>query len=79
MYHYFLDVKAQLVASSNGSVFNNLKTDIVKSNAIALPSKIVMDEATKYYEALERLVYANAKEQLALAQLKELELLRLAL
>ena len=39
MYYHFLTERQSLVSSSNGSVFNNLKTDIVKAHKIIIPWK----------------------------------------
>ena len=46
MYYHFLAERQGLVSSSNGSVFNNLKTDIVKAHPIIIPDAETMSTVT---------------------------------
>lgn len=44
LYICFKYLRKELVSKANGSVFLNLKTDIVKNHIIALPPKEILDE-----------------------------------
>ena len=70
MYYHFLTERQSLVSSSNGSVFNNLKTDIVKAHKIIIPDPSVMEKVTSVFRKLNLQIKANAKEIVALEILK---------
>ena len=52
LYYKFIDIRSHLVNQANGSVFQNLKTDIVRDFDISLPS---IDEQNKIVEILSSL------------------------
>lgn len=62
LYYYFLDMRQKLIAASNGSVFNNLKTDIVKSQDIVVPDKLTLDRLTSIFKAYNAVIENNAYE-----------------
>ena len=70
MYYHFLNERQSLVSSSNGSVFNNLKTDIVKAHQIIIPDKNTMQAATNIFCVLNKSIKQNAQEINALIKLK---------
>ena len=70
MYYYFIDNRKSLISSSNGSVFNNLKTDIVKEHPIVVPDNETMRDLTKHFQISNKLILANAKEARALMNLQ---------
>lgn len=71
MYYHFLSERQGLVSSSNGSVFNNLKTDIVKAHPVVVPDTDTMDSVTQQFCLLNRSIKQNAKEIIALNELKD--------
>lgn len=71
MYYYFLNERQILISSSNGSVFNNLKTDIVKNHKVIIPDSETMSYVTSQFSALNKNIKANAKEINRLETLRE--------
>lgn len=71
LYYKFIDIRRQLVNQANGSVFQNLKTDIVKDFDIDIPSietqkKIVgilsnIDEKIELNNAINNNLFGQAK------------------
>lgn len=70
MYYHFLNERQSLVSSSNGSVFNNLKTDIVKAHPVIVPDEEAMANITRQFKLLNAQIKQNAKEIIALNDLK---------
>lgn len=62
MYYHFLSERQSLVSSSNGSVFNNLKTDIVKAHPVIIPDEETMKTITQQFCKFNRIIERNAKE-----------------
>ena len=62
LYYFFINERKKLVSSSNGSVFNNLKTDIVKEYPIIIPDNMTMKTVTDQFKAINQVILANAKE-----------------
>ena len=69
MYYHFLNERQNLVHSSNGSVFNNLKTEIVKTHPIIVPDKNTMNVVTNKFSELNKTIKQNARERNALESL----------
>lgn len=78
MYYHFLNERQSLVSSSNGSVFNNLKTDIVKNHRVIIPDKITMDSVTQIFKTINKSIKANAIEIDRLTNLQKMLLSKLA-
>ena len=78
MYYHFLNERQNLVSSSNGSVFNNLKTDIVKSHRVIIPDKTTLDSVTQIFKTINRSIKANAIEINNLTSLQKMLLSKLA-
>ena len=78
MYYHFLNERQSLVSSSNGSVFNNLKTDIVKNHRVIVPDQTTMQNVTGQFIAINHKIKSNTKEIIILESLKDLLLSRLA-
>lgn len=70
MYYHFLNERQGLVSSSNGSVFNNLKTDIVKAHPVVIPDEATMTTVTRLFCSLNYFIKENAEEVNALNALK---------
>ena len=78
MYYHFLAERQGLVSSSNGSVFNNLKTDIVKAHPIIIPDAETMSTVTLCFCQLNQHIKHNAKEIMALTEFRNNILSRLS-
>ena len=70
MYYHFLNERQSLISSSNGSVFNNLKIDIVKSHPIIIPDEETMAKVTQQFRHLNKVIKQNAKEINSLVELQ---------
>ncbi|MFR3009494.1 MAG: hypothetical protein ACLTLZ_06215, partial [Pseudoruminococcus massiliensis] len=53
-----------------GSVFNNLKIDIVKSHPIIIPDEETMTKVTQQFRRLNKAIKQNAKEINSLVELQ---------
>ena len=71
MYYHFLNERQSLISSSNGSVFNNLKIDIVKSHPIIIPDEETMTKVTQQFRQLNKAIKQNAKEINSLVELQD--------
>ena len=78
MYYHFLAERQGLVSSSNGSVFDNLKTDIVKAHPIIIPDAETMSTVTHCFCQLNQHIKHNAKEIMALTEFRNNILSRLS-
>lgn len=78
MYYHFLSERQNLVSSSNGSVFNNLKTDIVKTHPVIVPDKETMTKITHQFSQFNKIIKHNSKEIYALIDLQSSLLSQLA-
>ena len=78
MYYHFLSERQGLVSSSNGSVFNNLKTDIVKAHPVIIPDENTMTTITRRFCSLNHSIKQNAQEIIALNELKDILLSQLS-
>jgi type I restriction enzyme S subunit len=54
IYYFLLHNRQDILTSSNGSVFQNLKTDILKSYKIIVPSTKILIRAQKIFENLDK-------------------------
>lgn len=71
LYCYFLNVRQELVRMANGSVFQNLKTDIVKHFEIIRPDDETLDSFQKIIAPLFGLMEARQQESKQLAALRD--------
>ncbi len=70
MYYYFINEREKIVLQSNGSVFNNLKTDIVKEQSIVVPDEKTMAFVTGLFQSINKEILNNAKEAETLMDLR---------
>lgn len=61
MYYMFLFIKEKLVNLSNGSVFNNLKTEIVKNYEFQFPPIVVQKKIVSILSSLDDKIELNNK------------------
>ena len=71
LYCYFLNIRQELVRMANGSVFQNLKTDIVKDFEIVRPDDETLDSFQKIIAPLFGLMEACQQESKQLAALRD--------
>lgn len=71
MYYHFLNERQSLISSSNGSVFNNLKIDIVKSHPIIIPDEETITKVTQQFRQFNKAIKQNAKEINSLVELQD--------
>ncbi|MFW3591226.1 restriction endonuclease subunit S [Staphylococcus caprae] len=69
LYYVLIFNRQKLLQLSNGSVFNNLKTDIVKNYVVDIPSIEIQDKILKIINNIENKLDANKK---IIANLEEL-------
>ncbi|MFZ4548742.1 MAG: restriction endonuclease subunit S [Bacteroidales bacterium] len=70
--------RQEIVSSSNGSVFNNLKTEILKQYRITVPDKIVIEKLSVVLNKLNNQLLIRAKYNQTLNSILELILSKLA-
>ncbi|MEJ1336734.1 MAG: restriction endonuclease subunit S [Candidatus Sedimenticola sp. (ex Thyasira tokunagai)] len=54
LYQLFLVVRSELLMQGNGSVFTNLKTDILKNHSVVKPSEVLMSHAEGRFRELHK-------------------------
>lgn len=62
LYLYFKHIRNNLVALGNGSVFTNLKTDILKAYPTYLPTTDTLDKFDNIVKPLFSLILSNTRE-----------------
>jgi type I restriction enzyme S subunit len=77
LYLFFKHIRQDLVALGNGSVFTNLKTDILKNYAICVPDDQTRRQFDKLVVPLFREMEACTRESLKLTELRDSLLPRL--
>lgn len=71
LYYQFLIIRDELIQRSNGSVFNNLKTDILKDFEIILPSLPEQYAITEILSALDDKIELNLKTNITLQEMAD--------
>lgn len=71
LYCYFLNVRQELVRMANGSVFQNLKTDIVKNFEVIRPDDETLASFQKAIAPLFGLMETRQQESKQLAELRD--------
>ena len=61
MYYKFVDIRRYLSNQANGSVFQNLKTDIVREFSIKIPSLKTQEEIVSILKSLDDKIEVNRK------------------
>lgn len=77
LYLLFLDIKEYLIQQGNGSVFTNLKTDILKSQLIKLPTIEIENEFSNQIIPWFEEIKNNTEENLNLVKLRDTMLSKL--
>ncbi|WP_353886308.1 restriction endonuclease subunit S, partial [uncultured Haemophilus sp.] len=77
LYFFFLNIRNDLVAQGNGSVFTNLKTDIVKAQKAIVPDERVICYFDKQVKSIMNLIKYNTANSISLKETRDLLLPRL--
>ena len=77
LYFFFLNIRNDLVAQGNGSVFTNLKTDIVKAQKAIIPDERVICYFDKKVKSIMDLIRYNTANLISLKETRDLLLPRL--
>lgn len=67
----FLRIKEELIQKGNGSVFTNLKTDILKSQLVTLPPKEIEEKINSQIKSFFKKIRENSIENQTLTQLRD--------
>ena len=71
LYLFFFYKRRDFISLGNGSVFTNLKTDIVKDALFVYPNKAVMDEFDKITKTIFENIKIRSRESQRLTQLRD--------
>lgn len=71
LYLTFIRIKEELIQKGNGSVFTNLKTDILKSQLVTLPPLEIEQKINDQIRGYFKLIKNNCKENQTLTQLRD--------
>ena len=71
LYLYFKHIREKLVALGNGSVFTNLKTDILKNYPTYLPTQEVLNEFDSVLKPIFEMILATTREIKSLTTLRD--------
>ena len=77
LYFFFLNIRNDLVAQGNGSVFTNLKTDIVKAQKAIVPDERAIYYFDKQVKSIMNLIKYNTANLISLKETRDLLLPRL--
>jgi type I restriction enzyme S subunit len=71
LYYYLLKEREVILSLSNGSVFRNLKTDILKNYRIIIPQPEIMQYVTKLFFSIDNKILLNMKEIMTLETIRD--------
>ncbi len=71
LYLYFKYIRNNLVALGNGSVFTNLKTDILKNYPTNLPSEDILNEFDGIIKPIFSMILSNTRETKRLIEIRD--------
>ena len=71
LYLYFKYIRNNLIALGNGSVFTNLKTDILKNYPTNLPSEDVLNEFNGIIKPIFSMILSNTRETKRLTEIRD--------
>lgn len=77
LYLYFKHIRENLVALGNGSVFTNLKTDILKNYPTYLPTQDVLNQFDNIVKPIFEAILSNTRETKNLSNIRDTLLPRL--
>lgn len=71
LYLFFKEIRSHLVSLGNGSVFTNLKTDILKNYPVRLPSDLVLKDFDAVVKPLFRMILHCTRENQHLCEVRD--------
>lgn len=71
LYLLFISIRPNLVQQGSGSVFTNLKTDILREYAIVIPPKNLFDDFDKLIKPVFNKIFINASQIQTLIQTRD--------
>ena len=71
LYQLFLVVRKELVQQGNGSVFTNLKTDILKNHNLVVPSEAVLNMFDDYMKHMAHKIHAISENTATIEKLRD--------
>ena len=71
LYLYFKHIRYKLIALGNGSVFTNLKTDILKNYPIYLPTDDVLNEFNSIVKPIFSMILSKTRESKRLTEIRD--------
>ena len=71
LYLYFKHIRDNLVAIGNGSVFTNLKTDILKNYPAILPTNDVLRKFDEIVKPIFSMILSNTRESKRLMEIRD--------
>ena len=71
LYFLFLKIRTELVAQGNGSVFTNLKTDILKAQRAITPNAQIMESFSKTLKSILENIKSNSKQIRSLSEIRD--------
>ena len=77
LYQLFLVVRKELVQQGNGSVFTNLKTDILKNHNVVVPSELVLQRFDEFIRPHVNKIHSLSASTLSLEKLRDILLPKL--
>lgn len=77
LYLFFLAIREDLVGQGNGSIFTNLKTDIIRNQRIVDPPETIIDLFQSFVANLFREILSTDDECRTLTQTRDLLLPKL--
>ena len=66
VYYLFLNERSKLIGLANGTIFKNLKTDIVRDYKVALPSLIEQEKISKVLMSIDSKIELNREMNITL-------------
>lgn len=77
LYYFVLFNRTRLVALGSGSVFTNLKTDVLKNFQIIVPTETIQNKLNSIFTQIDEGIYLNNKQIQTLTELRDTLLPRL--
>lgn len=71
LYHLFLELRTKLVAQGNGSIFTNLKTDILRNQVVVAPAKEIINKFDDSIDLIFEKLKESCEEINILSQLRD--------
>lgn len=71
LYYFILFNRAELVALGSGSVFTNLKTDVLKNFQIVVPTEIIQNKLNPIFAQIDEAILLHNKQIQTLTELRD--------